>query len=265
MLKTRYCWRSSEGEQGSGTEGALIEGIVEKAGTTDEAQAASEQVWLAAEAGGEVVVIQSESGNVAWMHGGEGTSCREEAQSHVYAQRMVAAWNACKGIPSAALHAARTGAVAAILAPLVGKNAKTSMQALQAILDLVRQASGRGGISEHEFSRPGGWRERACRALETLDAACVDGESEVRYVLAEASQVLPFHVFNIEAKLEAGTMRYVISKPGSNSAKAHQAAMAHVLAELKVPEGSETGVIGSVEYLGSAAREFCTSAGPCKG
>jgi hypothetical protein len=39
------------------------------------------------------------------------------------------------------------------------------------LLALVGQAAVPGGISEHEFSRPGGWLERAQRALAVAPGA----------------------------------------------------------------------------------------------
>lgn len=242
-----------------------MEAMADKTTADWESQAAGEKVWVATEDGGDLVLIQSESGNVAWLNDGPSTPCREQPENGVYARRMAAAWNACLGIPTAALEAARTGSVAAVLAPLMGKNTRNTVTALQTILDLVGQAATPGGIGEHEFTRPGGWRVRARGALDTLKEACAEGQSEVSAVLADASRVLPCHVFNIEAESTQGTMRYVVSKRATNSAKAQQAAMAHVLAELDEAEGSEADVIGSVEYLGTAAREFSTSAGPYKG
>lgn len=43
--------------------------------------------------------------------------------------------------------------------------------AFDALLALVREAAAPGGIGPHEFSRPGGWRERALAAIARAGGA----------------------------------------------------------------------------------------------
>lgn len=40
-----------------------------------------------------------------------------------------------------------------------------------AMLALLREAAAPGGVGPHEFSRPGGWRERALAAIAAAEAA----------------------------------------------------------------------------------------------
>lgn len=226
-----------------------------------EAQAAGEKVWIAQGADDEPLLIQSESGNVARFNGGGGEPYREDTENMAYARRMVAAWNACQGIETGALEAARTGAVAAVLAPVLGKNPRKALVALTELLDLVRQASAPGGIGEHEFHRDGGWRQRARNALDTFSAVCAEA-GEAQTVLSEAGRALPCHLFEIEAESEDGTMCYFVSAAGKTVDAAKQEAIAQVMCDLDEAEGSEDDVIGSVEYHGTTEREFCSHVGP---
>lgn len=155
-----------------------------------EKRAAGEQLWVGAEAEGVPLLIESESGDVAWLRSSTGEPCREGAESKVYPRRIVAAWNACLGIPTEALNGAGIGAVAAVIAPLLGNEPKTAFIALADILSLVRQAASAGGVGEHEFTRQGGWRDRANLALTTLSSAFAEGHTEVEALLSEAKRVL---------------------------------------------------------------------------
>jgi len=43
------------------------------------------------------------------------------------------------------------------------------LEKVSQLTSLVHQASGPGGIGEHEFTRPGGWRERALLAIKPIE------------------------------------------------------------------------------------------------
>lgn len=49
---------------------------------------------------------------------------------------------------------------------------------VERLADLVREAAVPGGIGPHEFSRPGGWRDRAVALLERFDENAENAEPE---------------------------------------------------------------------------------------
>jgi hypothetical protein len=60
---------------------------------------------------------------------------------------------------------------------------------VEGLADLVREAAVPGGVGPHEFSRPGGWRERAVALLERLDENAENAEPEEARAETQASRL----------------------------------------------------------------------------
>lgn len=144
------------------------------------------------------------------------TGCGWSPDSEGRARRLAAAWNASMGVPLSVLEAGGAGA-------------------FEALLGLVREASAPGGIGEHEFSRPGGWRERALKVLGGLEQG---GERAV------------FYLFEMEVVSDGVERCFVVSARGETQEEACEEAQARVCSMIAEKHGCASMQVLAVECQG---------------